>query len=193
MFVLLSIPLLKQTISFRSLLAIIICFMGVIIISTRGAIREIHLTNSGGTILVLSAALVWALFWIYNVRDKRDEVIKLFHYFLFGFFYIAVVTIMRGGTALPESRALLGAVYIGLFEMGVTFILWSKALKLSETTVQVSKFVYLVPFGSLLFIRFIVGEKIFPSTVFGILFIIAGIILEKLSHRGCAKVNPGKR
>ena len=69
---------------------------------------------------------------------------------------------------------------MGLFELGITFLLWLKALKLSKTTAHVTSLIYLVPFLSLVLISFAVGEKILPSTIIGLLFIVGGIILQKL-------------
>jgi drug/metabolite transporter (DMT)-like permease len=81
---------------------------------------------------------------------------------------------------IPGLKGILGAVYIGLFEMGVTFLLWLKALKLSKTTAHVANLIYLTPFLSLLVISIAVGEKILLSTVIGLVFIVGGIILQKL-------------
>ena len=43
--------------------------------------------------------------------------------------------------------------------MGVTFVLWMRALSLSRTTAQVSNLVYLAPFLSLVLINVIVGRR----------------------------------
>jgi drug/metabolite transporter (DMT)-like permease len=67
--------------------------------------------------------------------------------------------------------------------MGITFLLWLKALKLSKTTAHVTNLIYLVPFLSLMLISLAVGEKILASTVVGLLFIVAGIVLQKLEWR----------
>ena len=184
MLVLLSIPLLHQKISLKSVIAIIISFFGVFIISTQGNLMEFRFTNFNGALLALSTAVIWALFWIYNIKDKRDEIVKLFLNFLFGFIYIFTAAVTFSQMTLPDIRALSGAAYIGLFEMGLTFVIWSKALKLSKTTAKVSKFVYLVPFLSLVVIYFVVGETILPSTVLGLLFIVSGIVIEEvIGHR----------
>jgi drug/metabolite transporter (DMT)-like permease len=78
---------------------------------------------------------------------------------------------------------LAGAIYIGLFEMGITFVLWLYALKYSSTTAKVSNLIYLSPFISLIIIHFAVGETILPSTVAGLLMIISGIILQQYLKR----------
>jgi drug/metabolite transporter (DMT)-like permease len=74
---------------------------------------------------------------------------------------------------------LVGAIYVGLFEMGLPFLFWLRALQTSSTTVQVSMLVHLVPFLSLIVIYFTVGEPILPSTLIGLLIIIAGILFQQ--------------
>ncbi|MCD4732585.1 MAG: DMT family transporter, partial [Bacteroidales bacterium] len=80
-----------------------------------------------------------------------------------------------------QIPGIMGSIYIGLFEMGITYFLWLKALKLSINTAKVSNLVYLSPFISLIIIRNIVGEKILFSTIVGLLFIISGIIIQQFS------------
>ena len=179
MLVLLSIPLLKQKINFKSIIAIMISFIGIFIISTQGNILSFRFTNLIGTLLALSSAVIWTLFWIYNIKDKRDEVAKLFLNFVFGFIYILIATLFFSKIIFPDVSGLLGVTYVGLFEMGITFVIWSKALKLSKTTAKVSNFIYIVPFLSLIVIYFVVGEKILISTIIGLIFIVTGIIIQQ--------------
>jgi drug/metabolite transporter (DMT)-like permease len=69
---------------------------------------------------------------------------------------------------------------MGIFEMGITFLLWSKALKYAESAAKISILIYLSPFLSLIFIHFIVGEKIYLSTILALLLIISGIGIQRL-------------
>ncbi len=173
-----SIILLRQKIGLKSILALIISFFGVLIIITHGKITRLSFTNPLGIFLALGSAFIWSLFWIYNIRDKRDEVVKLFLNFVFGFMFIAIFLIASGRLTISYPIGLLGAVYVGLFEMGITFLLWLKALSLSKTTAQVSNLIYLVPFLSLIIINLTVGERITVSTIIGLAFIVIGIVLQ---------------
>ena len=58
--------------------------------------------------------------------------------------------LVLGGDRGVCLAGLLGGVYIGLFEMGITFLVWLKALKNAKTTAHVVNLIYLVPFLSLL-------------------------------------------
>jgi drug/metabolite transporter (DMT)-like permease len=80
-------------------------------------------------------------------------------------------------------QGLAGGIYIGLFEMGITFVLWLNALKYSSTTAKVSNLIYLSPFLSLILIYFTVGETILPSTVIGLSLIVAGIGMQQYLKR----------
>ncbi len=185
--VLLSIPLLKQKISLLSLLAILISFAGVIIISTHGNIFSLKFSNTLGVCLAVGSAFFWAIYWIFSIKDKREIVSKLFLNFVFGFIYILIVTLIFSKIEFPVLEGILGVTYIGLFEMGITFVIWLKALKLSTTTAKVSNLIYFAPFLSLIFIHFAVGEQIRISTVAGLIFIISGILLQQFSNK--SKIN----
>jgi len=179
MLVLLSIPLLEQKITGRSIIAILISFGGVIVIGTHGNILAWSTTDVAGVSLAVGSSVIWALFWIYNIRDKRDEIIKLFLNFAFGSCFVFLAMLLFSDFRLPSVKGAAGAVYIGLFEMGITFLLWLKALKLSKTTAHIANLIYLIPFFSIVLIHFVVGEQIFLSTITGLVLIVAGIVLQK--------------
>jgi len=177
--VLLSIPLLKQKINIRSILAIIISFTGAIIIATKGNIFQLKFSNTNGVIIMLSSTVFWSLYWILNVKDKREDLIKLFLNFVFGFIYILILNIILSNIQMPDRYGLLGVIYIGLFEMSITYIFWLKALRYSTTTAKVGNLIFIAPFLSLIIISFAVGEKIMPSSIIGLILIILGIISQR--------------
>jgi drug/metabolite transporter (DMT)-like permease len=183
MLVLLSIPLLGQRIKLASILAIVISFTGVVVIATHATrprdIADFHFSSGPGVLLALGSTIIWALFWLYNTKDRHDEAVRLFVNFLFASAYILVLVLLLGQARIHTWIGLLGGVYVGLFEMGITFLIWLKALRNAKTTAHVVNLIYLVPFLSLLVIALVLGETILPSTVLGLFFIIAGIVLQK--------------
>jgi drug/metabolite transporter (DMT)-like permease len=85
-----------------------------------------------------------------------------------------------------ESVSLKGAaasVYCGIFEMGITFWLWLRALQLAETTDRVSNLVYFAPFISLLLLHFIIDEPVYYTTPVGLLFIIGSVLFQNRVRR----------
>lgn len=181
--VLLSIPLLHQRIKPRSILAIVISFIGVVVIALRiqnpADIHDLHFSSAPGAALALSTTVVWSLYWIYNTRDRRDETVRLFVNFAFASSYIFILLLVLGRIERPNWQGLVGGVYVGLFEMGLTFLAWLRALKMAKTTAHVVNLIYLVPFLSLVVIALVLGETILLSTMVGLVLIITGIVLQK--------------
>ena len=178
--VLLSVPLLGQRIGLRSIVAILISFSGVVVIGTRGDILGFRFSSPAGTALALSTTIVWSLFWIFNTKDKRDETVRLFVNFAFASVYILLLALCLGKLEMPPLKGLAGGVYVGLFEMGLTFLAWLKALKAAKTTAHVVNLIYLVPFLSLVMIALVLGETILPATLIGLVLIVAGIVMQKI-------------
>jgi len=180
--VIFSIIFLKQHITLISILAIIISFFGTVVIAMHGDFTVFRFSNTTGVLLAIGSAFFWAAFWIINMKDPREAIVKMFINFAFGAVYILLWNIFRSNISLPSFQGLVGAIYIGIFEMGLTFVLWLTALKLSTHTARVSNLVFISPFISLILVSFIVGEKILPSTVIGLAIIVSGIVIQQYSQ-----------
>lgn len=180
---LLSVPLLKQRIGVGEFAAIFISYVGVLVISTRGDVLSLQFSNTNGVLLALASTVIWALYWIYNTREKKDPVASLFLNFLFGLPLVCVVTLVLSDLRSVHAIGLIGAAYVGVFEMGIAFVLWLNALKLSSTTARVANLIFFSPFLSLIFIHYLVGEKIHIATIVGLVFIVAGNVVQQISSQ----------
>lgn len=176
MLVLLSIPLLGKRPRPKTLLGLFLGFLGAIVVATKGDLTGLSFSDPLGVALGLGSAVIWASYWLLNLRDDRPLVEKMFWNFLFGFAYLSVL-LLPGGFVVPPLGGLVGAVYVGLFEMGVTFLLWYRAVE--GDMAFASGIAYLVPFMSLFFISLFVGERIAPATVLGLAMIVGGILLGR--------------
>jgi drug/metabolite transporter (DMT)-like permease len=176
---LLSVPLLRQKLHFISLIALLISFIGVLVLSLQGNPHILKIKEPAGVLLALSSSVIWALYWIFNVRDERDDQIRLMTNFFFSSVYITLWSWMTGElTGIPRP-GILPSFYSGLFEMGITFVLWIKALQYATTTARVSNLIYITPFISLIFIHYFLHERIYLTSLIGLLLIISGIMLQQ--------------
>ena len=180
---LLSIPLLKQHIRLQETLAGFVCYAGVLVISTRGNVLDFRLSDPLGVTLALASTIVWALYWIYNTRDDRDAVVGLFLNFTFALPFMFVLCMVFSDLRISSVYGLIGAAYVGLVEMGIAFVFWLIALRLSETTARVANLIFISPFVSLVFIHFLVGEEILPSTPIGLVLIVVGLLIQRTGKR----------
>ena len=179
----LSIPLLKQKLRPADLAAGLICYSGVLVIATRGDLLSFRFSDPLGVGLALGSTVIWALYWIYNTRDKLDPVLRLFLNFLFSMPFVLAACLLFSEISVTDSRGYLGAAYVGLFEMGLTFVLWLSALRLSASTTRIANLIFLSPFLALLFIHLFVGEEIVPSTLVGLALIMGGLLVQRLKAR----------
>lgn len=193
--VLLSIIILRQKIHPGSILSLLVSFLGVIIIATRGDPLSMRFENPAGVGMALGSTVIWALYWIYSSKDQRDSVCRLFCNFLFGVAYLLLFAVFNDQFTMPDLPGLAGALYIATFEMALAFVCWLQALKLASNTAQVSSLIYITPFFSLVVIHFVVGEEIYPSTMIGLLLIIGGIVGQQWVERRKRRemqMRPGK-
>ena len=179
-----SIPLLGQRIPARSFAALGISLVGVYIISSQGAPLSPGRSDTSGVFLALISGVLWALYFVLNMRDRRDESVKLFTGFVFGSIYMLVLMIAGGSFSHAVSfRGAAASVYCGFFEMGITFWLWLKALQMSETTDRVGNLVYFAPFISLVLLHFIIDEPVYYTTLVGLALIIGSVVWQNRSKR----------
>lgn len=180
---LLSVPLLKQKISWLNFAALFISLTGVFFIASQGGGEGFKNTSTFGLTLAVGSSVFWSLYWIFNVLDRRDEIIKLFLNFLFGFIYLIPVMAVFSTFEIHPGNSLTAVIYVGLFEVGVTYILWLKAMNYSTNNAKIGNLVYFAPFLSLVFIRFILKEQLFATTFIGLIFIVAGVLVQQMGKR----------
>jgi len=177
----LSIPLLGQKVSRIQWIAILVSYIGVLVIATKGELLALNFENPKGVGLALLSTVIWALYWIFNTKDERDPVVGLFLNFLFALPYTLVYIFYTEGFRILPVRGYLGATYIGVFEMGLAFVLWLTAMKMTESTARIANLIFISPLISLFFIHHLVGEPIYVSTVVGLVFVMAGLGIQALA------------
>ncbi len=176
----LSLPVLKQPVTGKNILALFISFIGVYFISSEGSPFNMTFAEPLGVFLAVGSSLVWSAYWLVNIKDQREEVIKIFLNFLFSLLFIIPYWLLFSEPRIPSLNGILASVYSGAFEMGITFVLWLKALKYAKSTAVVSNLIYLAPFFSLIFIQTILREQIYYTTIIGLVLIVAGIVYQEL-------------
>jgi drug/metabolite transporter (DMT)-like permease len=176
---LLSVPILGQSLSRSQLLAVLLSFIGAVIISTRGNILSFGDVSRFGILLAVTSTLIWAVFWLFNAKDGLDPVVKLFTGFSFGFFYTTLFCLFTDGITIPAAQAWPPLIYVGLFEMSITFALWLTALQLTTSAARIGNLIYITPFFSLLILNSVVGEKIYPATFVGLALIVGSILYQE--------------
>lgn len=179
---LLSVPLLKQPFTKSQMTASLVCYAGVVVLSWRNGGVDVKGLSLPGLFLAVSCTIIWALYWIYNVRSRQDPAVAIFLNFIFSIPFAVMACAAFSTLTMPDIKGLAAAVWIGCFEFGFAFIAWSAALKAADNTNHVTNLIFITPFISLIFISTILHEKILVQTYAGLVLIICGIFIQKTAE-----------
>lgn len=175
----LAVPLLGQRLTRIDVLAGLIAYGGVWVIATRGAVFDVAFADPLGVGMALASTLLWALYWLLNARDHRPPLVAQWQNFSVGVPVLTVLLLAGPGLQWHGWTALGAGIYVGLFEMGIAFVLWQLAVHRVSRTAKVSNLIFLSPPVSLLLLFLVVGEPILPSTLVGLVLILGGLALQQ--------------
>ena len=176
---LLAAPLLRQRLSSGALLAACISYSGIVVIATRGAPLSLDFAQPLGVGLALLSTLLWSLYWVINTRLSLDPEVNLFLNFS-GALPLLLALLWWSDTPFPALwQGWAGGLYVGLFEMGLAFVLWMGAMKVTTSTLRISSLIFLSPPLSLVLIWVIAGEPVKATTLIGLMLILFGLWLQR--------------
>ena len=175
---LLAAPLLRQRLSGHDITAALISYCGVFIIATRGDVLGLKFADPVGVGLAVASTVLWGLCWIANTRHSLTPITSLFMNFSGSTPLLVIALFATDQAALPLSVGLLGGIYVGLFEMGLSFILWLNAMRLTSSSARISTLIFLSPPLSLVFIALVLKEPVRIYTLTGLGFILLGLLLQ---------------
>jgi drug/metabolite transporter (DMT)-like permease len=180
---LLSIPFLNRTYGIRDGVGALLGYAGVLTIATRGDLLSLNLDSPLGVALALLSTLIWATYWILNTRMVADPLLGLTICFLCSLPFTLAACAVFSELDSVSMPGLLGAAYVGLFEMGITFVIWLTALKTAFNIARISNLIFLSPFLSLILISVVLDEAIVPATCAGLVLILTGTLVQQLWRR----------
>jgi drug/metabolite transporter (DMT)-like permease len=175
--VIFALLLTKEKITYKKIFVIIIGFIGVCIVITKGDILILSKLNITGDIFAFCGAILYGLFSVIGKKNNRDTVTSMMFYYGFSTIYAFFIIILFSSIPLLTINELAGLIWLGVFACGLAFVFWFKAIK-SRDTSEMSNIIFLTPFISLVFIYLLIGEIILISSIIGLLLIIFGIYLN---------------
>ncbi|MFW6093195.1 MAG: DMT family transporter [Pseudomonadota bacterium] len=172
---LLAVPMLGQRLERRTLAGILIGYAGVVLVLSQGRLDAWPTLDWLGVLLALASTLLWAGYWLANARSTVDPVALMAWSFVLATPLVAAACAL--GPGLPRLTWATAGVglWVGLIEMGFTFLLWQRALKLTAHAARIGQLIFLSPFLSLVLIATVVGETIHATSVAGLAVIVAGM------------------
>lgn len=178
-----AVPILKQRLKPTDYIAAAACYFGVLYISTRGQLTSLEFSNGIGVAFALLSTVIWAIYWLLNTKDKRPSLVGLTLNFTFALPLITLYASITGELTHWNKVGLWSAAYIGVFEMGLSFVLWNQALKLTTNASQVANLIFLSPLLSIIWLSHFAGEPILQSTFIGLACILIGLLTQNWAKK----------
>ena len=174
--------ILKEKITIRKIIAIIISFIGVIMVSSNGNLLNIEKSSILGTIYCTLAAISYGLFSVLNKKQEYNKFTSMMLYYLFSFCISLMYCLCAKKTFIPEKNQLFGLLWIGVFTSAVAFTSWALALEKGDTA-RISNIAYITPFISLIWTSIILKEELRVYSILGLIIIILGIFIQMKNNK----------
>ena len=157
----------------------LLSYLGILVIATNGNLGSLEFDRPAGVALALFSTVIWSLSWVINSRivdaTNIEPEMALFLNFSAAIPVLWIVTGLTGQLPSISMGSLLGGLYIGFFEMGISFVLWMNAMRLTDNPLRISSLIFLAPPLSLLLIGTVLNEAIAGSTLVGLVIILVGL------------------
>lgn len=175
-----SCILIKEKFSIKKAIAIGMGFVGIYLVVSKGKMNvAVEIGNMKGYAMALMGAVCYGIFSVLGKKHNYDKFLSMMFYYAFTFIYISIYLCIFYYIPTINFKEFLGLIWLGAFSGGIASVLWSLALKHGDTF-KMSNMIFLTPFISLIYTHFILGDRIYVSSFIGLLFIIIGILIEKL-------------
>lgn len=179
--VLFAIPMHGEKLNFMKTISIVMGFAGTILLITKGNLAHVAFTNWHGDLFAVLAALCWGLFTNFIKKNRQDMMSSTL-------FITLVAFVLSAGTLLTSSRWILpghsdayGVVWLSLSNIIFGFFLYFRALKYSTASL-IASFTFFTPFVTLVFIVWLLGEKLTVMDCLAAFLIIFSVPIQKLGR-----------
>ena len=174
----LAIPILGQKLTRRAFVGILVSYMGVLLLLLTAEHGDGG-WNGFGVFLALASTVLWAGYWLLNTRCQSPPAAIMLWSFTIGTPLIGLVCLVGPGFPELNGTNLFYGAWVGLIEMGITFVLWQQALRRTANAARIGQLIFLSPFLSLVMIYLVLGEQIGWGAVAGLGVIVLGLQLAR--------------
>lgn len=175
--------LLKERLGWTKNLGILLAFLGVLVVVSKGDFGSVSVGRFGapGDVLILISAVNWSVFSALSRRGLRSHPASLMMFYVmsFGWLFTSLVFLTtQGYTEIHDLtfKGWMGVIFLGVFCSGLAYIAWYDALQ-ALSTPQTGVFLYIEPLVAVVVAFFVLGEAIVPASLLGGAVILFGVWL----------------
>ena len=180
----LAVPLLKQKLTARAAAGMVTSYAGVVVLVWRNPVDAAMPLDALGLGFALASTVLWAGYWLINTRCRSDPLAMMFSSFSVALPVIAAACWWGPGWPVFTTTNVFYGAWIGLLEMGATFLLWQRALRLTDSAARISQLIFIAPFLSFALIAVVLDEPIGWTSIAGFTVIVTGLVITGMPDIG---------
>lgn len=187
MTVILARLLLKEKIRLAGWIAIVIEFIGILILTLWNGVFS---ANTGIFWMIGAAFCISGYNLSQRFYTKKYTALQSTTYSIFAGTILLLIYLPD---AIPQlmaasAKQLAVIVFLGIFPSAIAYIWWSKALSLAEKTSDVTNFMFVTPLLAMIMGYLVIMEIPTAATFIGGSIIIIGLIMFNITYRKDSKV-----
>lgn len=169
--------ILKEKMTVRKSIAILLSFAGVIIVTANGNLLNIGRDTLTGALYCVIAAVSYGLFSALNKKKDYDKYFSMMVFYFAATVVSLVYIIATKSTFTLDAVQVAGLAWMGIFTNAIAFTFWAIAIKMGDTA-KISNLAYITPFLSLVWTTLVLREEFNPYSLIGLSVIIIGIFIQ---------------
>jgi drug/metabolite transporter (DMT)-like permease len=176
--VILSVLILGEQITARTLIAVTLGFLGVLCVFSKGQFAQLHFENYKMDGIVLLGAAAFGLFSTLSKKWKFESFTLGTYLFLSATVCSFVAMQCFSHFAIPAHSSWLPIFVNGALINGLSYVLWLQALKHAQASF-IAPFVFLTPVIAAFLVVLIFHEPLLPAYSLGLVAVIAAALVSR--------------
>lgn len=179
--VVLSLVFLGERLGVGKIVALILGFLGVVLVITKGEFARVDMSNSSVIGIVLLGSFSFALFSVLSkkVRVNLSNAVSVYFFSAIIYAFISMQTFSSFIVPTPKEWLFIGIN--GVFLNGISYLFWIKALQNGDASF-VAPFIFITPILSALFLILVLDEPFLPIYGVALLMIVLSGLANSLKN-----------
>lgn len=177
--VFLSLFILKETFTIKKLISVILGFIGVALVVSKGNFASLDFSQIDVLLVVITGTICFALFSVLSKKVKINPTNAVMIYFFSAIIYSIITVNSFSSFTIPSSSDFLSILINGIFLNGVSYLFWVKSLKSYDAS-KIAPFIFITPILSAVFLILFFDEPILTVYFIGLFFVIASGLINSI-------------
>lgn len=169
--VFLSLIILKEDFTTKKLISIILGFLGVSFVITKGDFTSLDFSQIDVLLIVMLGAIAFALFSVLSKVVKVDATNAVMIYFFSAILYSIITVSTYSSFIMPSSKDWISIIINGAFINGISYLFWIKGLQMFDAS-KVAPYLFITPILAAFFLILFFDEEILTIYFVGLFFVV---------------------